>query len=187
MARRKHTDAINHPVDAINRPAAPTKTIEPMEMLPPDSMREFKEAAPGERTTDRATNPELMAETIEVVPALDLHKKDKLAALSFDNEPVTVHIHETSDEQADSNFSISVGGKTEVFFRGQTKTVARKFVEGLCRAKPVGFRWEEYTRDDGSRAVRYPSRTGLRYPFSIVKDPNPRAGQEWANRIIRQS
>lgn len=176
MARRKSTDANNHP-------ASITKTIEPMEMLPPDSMRQFKEQAPGEPMAD----PQMLSDTIEVVPAIELCRKEKMAALKFDEEPVTVHIHETSDEQADANFSISVGGKSEVFFRGETKTVQRKFVEGLCRAKPVGFRWEEYTRNDGSRAVRYPSRTGLRYPFSIIKDANPRGGQEWANRLIKQA
>lgn len=169
-------------VNASDVPASITKTIEPMEMLPPDSMREFKEPKPGDQVSD----PQMMSDTIEVVPAIELCKKEKLDALNFDNEPVTVHIHETSDEQSDSNFSISVGGRSMVFRRGESKTVPRKFVEGLCRAKPVGFRWEEYTRDDGSRAVRYPSRTGLRYPFSIINDPNPRGGQEWANRIIKQ-
>ena len=128
----------------------------------------------------------MTASTIEVMDAKEMYRREKLEALKFDTEPVTVHIHESSDEQADGNFSISVGGKHQVFFRGETKTVQRKFVEGLCRAKPVGFRWEEYQKDDGSRAVRYPKRTGLRYPFSIVKDANPKGGLAWANGIIKQ-
>lgn len=176
MPRRKNTDAAANPVVI-------TKTIEPMEMLPKDRVHEFKESDLGANATP---NAEMVAEQVEIVPASELARRDKIAALAFDNEPVTVHVHETSDEQADANFSISVGGKSEVFFRGETKTVARKFVEGLARAKPVGFRWEEYTRSDGTRAVRYPARTGLRYPFSIVKDANPRGGQEWVNRIIQQ-
>lgn len=146
---------------------------EPMEnKIGQDGVAEFKE------------DGVLATQGFETVPAIN-GKKAKLDALAFYNEPVTVHIADAYDENADSNFAVWVNGIPEVFWRGQEKTVKRMYVEGLARAKPVGFTSQEYMMDNGAKAYRYPSRTGMRYPFSVVEDKNP-IGREWLRGVQAQ-
>lgn len=110
---------------------------------------------------------------------------EKMAMEQFMREPVTVMVHETNEENPAPFFEVSVNGRREVFYRGKPKTVARMFVEGLARAKPVKFRNEEYTQQDGVRAVRWPTTTGLRYPFSVIEDKNP-MGPNWLKSVLAQ-
>jgi len=109
---------------------------------------------------------------------------DKMAMEAFMQEPVTVLIQHTNEEHEAPYFEISVNGTREIFHRGEQKTVKRLFVEGLARAKPVKFRNEEYMRE-GIRTVRWPSTTGLRYPFSVVEDRNPK-GPAWLKAVLAQ-
>ncbi len=111
---------------------------------------------------------------------------DKMEMEKFMNEVVTVHISETSDKFADPNFAISVNGRTEVFFRNQEKKVKRKFVEGLARARPVHFGNEETKDQNGNMTFHWPSQRGLRYPFSVIEDKNPK-GREWLSNLLRQA
>ena len=110
---------------------------------------------------------------------------EKLANLAFMQEMVEVHIQSSSDKAADPRFEIGVNGQTQFFVRGQTVVVARKFVEGLARAKPVMYENKEYTDAEGVRQVEYPSRSGLRYSFSVVRDPNP-IGANWLKSVLAQ-
>lgn len=110
----------------------------------------------------------------------------KIKELAFMEELVTVEIADTAEEQADIGFVISVQNKPETFMRGQQKTVKRKFVEGLARAKKTAF-GNVLTVDpvNGEQAYVHPSKTGLRYPFSVIRDDNPR-GREWLHAVLRQ-
>lgn len=103
----------------------------------------------------------------------------------FMNEPVTVEIHEVSEDQADQVFEVFSNGQVEVFRRGERKTVKRKFVESLARAKKTGYQNVEYTDENGVRGFKYPAKTGLRYPFAVLEDANPR-GRDWLNAVLRQ-
>ncbi len=99
-------------------------------------------------------------------------------------QPLTVHIHSNTDLQSEKVFQITVNGRPCLFRRDETKTVPRMFVEGLARAKPVGYANEEYLRNDGRQDVRYPQQVGLRYPFSLV---NASArDQAWLNHVLAQ-
>ena len=93
---------------------------------------------------------------------------EKMANLQFNEEKLTVDIHTTTDKDADKIFEIAVNGRPFVFQRGKQYTVPRYVVEGLARAKPVGYRSEEYLDAQGLRQMRYPTERGVRYPFSIV-------------------
>ncbi|GAA0586733.1 hypothetical protein ACFQH5_20210 [Halomonas salifodinae] len=110
----------------------------------------------------------------------------KAEILKFMEEPVTVEISEVSDENADHGFIIHVNGKSEPFRQGERKTVKRYFVEGLARAKRTGYK-NQLVVDPvtGDQEYEYPSKTGLRYPFSVVHDPNPR-GADWLKAVLRQ-
>ena len=112
--------------------------------------------------------------------------KEKAKMLAFMEEPVMIQIHEVTEESADHGFPVYVNGKPEVFFRGQTKTVKRKFVEGLARARKTGYKCvEQINQATGVKEFVYPSNTGLRFPFSVVEDRNP-LGRQWLTHTLRQ-
>ena len=106
--------------------------------------------------------------------------------LMFMVEPVTVEIHDVADEHAEPAFVIMVNGENETFRRGEIKTVKRYFVEGLARARKTGYRnVEQVNRHTGQKEYVYPAMTGLRYPFSVTDDRNPR-GRDWLKHTLRQ-
>jgi hypothetical protein len=108
----------------------------------------------------------------------------KADMLQFMAETVRVRIDDVSDEQADPYFGVSVNGRTQIFHRGQEYNVPRFIIEGLARAKPTGYKNEEYVQADGVRAIRNPIKRGLRYPFSVVED-TPK-GRDWLRQVLKQ-
>lgn len=127
-------------------------------------------------------------ETIETVNITDVDNPafdEKAAMLAFYEEPVSINIHTTHNPTAEQVFSVGVNGRQWIFKRGENYTVPRKVVEGLLRARPVHYANEEYRLEDGSQAVRNPSRTGLRYGFQVMRDENPLGGP-WLTAIMAQ-
>ncbi len=174
----KLENLINTFQSATNAAVAP-KMFEPMEQ------DQGTERAPAEfglvkRDTDDAT---LIDQGLHDVDSPQF--KEKAEELKFMEEPVEVMIHQTSEKDADMVFDIQVNGRPQIFVRGQTYLVRRKFVEGLARAKPVHYVNEQYTQKDGTFGVRYPSRRGLRYPFTVTEDVNPK-GKGWLKAILAQ-
>lgn len=166
--------AVEHSRNAIHAPVVIHKTLEPLE----EQIGQDRTAI-GSNETSEIVVPK--ADGVDD-PRLD---KEKLENLRFMEEPVKIYIHPTSDKLAPAMFSISVNGIEEIFRYGETKTVKRKFVEGIMRAKPVNFKNEEYTTSEGLRSVRWPTSTGLRYNFSIVEDKNP-VSDAWMKATLAQ-
>jgi len=112
--------------------------------------------------------------------------KQKIEMEAFSQEPVKIEVHKLSDENAPIAFEVSVNGVKEIFTQGETKVVKRMFVETLARAKKTGYDNVLIT-DQHSREPKYiyPSRTGLRYPFSVIEDKNPK-GRAWLEAVLRQ-
>jgi hypothetical protein len=131
---------------------------------------------------DPKAEPKIEQTTVETVTDGVLAKQKKLEIEAFMNEPVTIRIHTTSEKNAEPVFPIRVNGREEFFARGQTKTVARRFVYGLAMARPTSYRNEEYRTADGSQSYRWPSSTGLRYGFEVVQD-TPK-GIAWLNEVL---
>jgi hypothetical protein len=104
--------------------------------------------------------------------------------LAFMEEMVTVTVHESMEERAAPYAEVHVNGRTQLFPRGHAITVKRKYVEGLARAKPTGYRDEEYVGNDGMKAHRYHKSTGLRFPFSVDED-TPK-GRAWIKKILAE-
>lgn len=115
----------------------------------------------------------------------DPARRGKLDYLRFMEEPVTVHITESNDTNAEQTFPIWVNGKVEYFTEGKEKVVARKFAEGLAVAKRTSYRNVQKTKDDGENSYQYIPKTGVRYPFSVVEDKNPK-GRAWLEAVLRQ-
>lgn len=160
------------PVAAKNNPVAPSKTFEPLDhQIGQDHPRKMDSTGPARESLEPSY--------IEAVdrPIEELNQ-EKLAMLQFMEEPVTVHIHTTTDKTAEPIFEVFNGGQREVFRRGETKTVARKFVEILATRKPVSY--EQVRKQDANgiyHDIQVPT-TALKYPFSVTNDPNPR-GADW--------
>lgn len=109
--------------------------------------------------------------------------EEKLAMLAFMEEPVTVHIHTTSDKEAEQIFEIFNNGQREVFRRGEDKTVRRKFVNELATRKITSWSWVPFTSPEGIKSMKYVPTTSLRYPFSVTQDPHPR-GADWLKATL---
>ena len=112
--------------------------------------------------------------------------KTKMDRAAFMNEIVDVHIHDTSEKNADGKIGVAVNGEACSMFRGQNYSIKRYFVEALVRAKPISYGNVEYTTNTGERAVKYPQSTGLRYPFDVVRDHNP-CGRAWLNALLAEA
>lgn len=113
-------------------------------------------------------------------------QNDYAAELAFMEEPVEVMVHESTDPNAENPIHVGCNGVNQFFFRGQQQTVKRKFVEILARAKPVSYMTHEVVNGQGDRTTRITKASALRYPFSVVYDPNPR-GATWLRSILNQA
>jgi len=160
------------PSDAKNNPVAPSKGFEPLEQqIGQDHDRVMKSTGPARE----ALQPQYVQIVDRPLKELD---QEKLAMLQFFEEPVTIMVHTTSDQNAEQVFELFNNGRREVFTRGETKTVARKFVEILATRKPTTYTQKKKRDEDGiMHEVQVPT-TALRYPFSVLHDPNPK-GADW--------
>ena len=113
-------------------------------------------------------------------------QNDYTAELAFMEEPVEIMVHESTDPNAENPIQVGCNGVNQFFFRGQQQTVKRKFVEILARAKPVSYMTHEVADMQGDRTTRITKASALRYPFSVVYDPNPR-GATWLRAILNQA
>ncbi len=107
-------------------------------------------------------------------------------AMMFYAEKVSIHIQDTAEPNADGVFCVGVNGTQYMFIRGQDYSVPRHVVEGLARAKPISYKNEEYTTEDGRRDYRQPFKTGVRYNFHVIYDPSGEAGEIWLRNVLSQ-
>lgn len=112
-------------------------------------------------------------------------QNDYLEALAFNEEPIDVMVHESTDRNAEPLVDIYVNGTVQRFMRGQVQTVKRKYVEVLARAKQTSIQTSiQQTNDEVFNRIN--KHTALRYPFSIHRDPNPK-GAAWIKSILAQA
>jgi len=138
-----------------------------------------------EVVTMKTTGPAKLERSVIEIPEGPV-TKSFADALKEGEEILTVVVHTTTDKHAEPAPYFWNNGKRYIFPRGFEVKVPRKVVEQLARCKETGFKNEEFTDNDGSRAVRWPAQTGLRYPFSVTHDPNPRLGDAWLKKILAE-
>lgn len=121
-------------------------------------------------------------EPIEKVAESDFVKAAELEA--FMNEILTVIVHEDGNDNAVENPCPSVNGVNQGFIRGKEQNVKRKYVEALARGRKTKYvqRILDPTRPESIQMVET---TSLVYPFSVLRDPNPK-GKEWLRSILAQ-
>lgn len=125
----------------------------------------------------------------EIVPgfeAVDGPKAmDKANELAFMEEMVEVVVAATTDKNAERFPHVAVNGVNQYFVRNEKMKVRRKFIEALARAKKTAVSTVAGKDQDGADTMNIAQSTGLRYPFSVVHDPNPR-GHAWLEKVLAE-
>jgi hypothetical protein len=120
-------------------------------------------------------------EVIDRVPP-----QDTLKTLAFMEELVTVVVHKSHEKNAEAVVTIWNDGRSQPFVRGVPNMVKRKFVECLARAKLTVFDQDVHVdRSTGEGVNRMIPNTGLKYPFDVIQDKNPR-GRAWLQSILAE-
>jgi hypothetical protein len=134
-----------------------------------------------ERTAPTPENPVGAPKLVDV--ASRMPDQEKLANLAFMNEKVTIRVATTTDKNAEQVFELNIGGKSELFRRGETKTVHRYFVDHMARMKVTSYSDREVTNAEGIKQILHDPHTGLKYDFAMVRDDNP-MGESWLRATL---
>ena len=118
---------------------------------------------------------------IEVEPEL---KQDTLERAAFMNEKVTVMVHDSEQEGANQVEVFSVNGVNQPIIREHPQDIKRKYLEVMARCRVSGYK---QTTVDPARpdSIQIREHTVLKYPFSVIHDPNPK-GIPWLKNIMAQ-
>lgn len=144
-------------------------------------------------TQEQLLNHEFDSVDVEIESNV-LHKNEteqRLADLAFNEEYLVIQISEGTAENDEKLVPLWVNGEgagpngIPYIPRGVPVRIKRKFVERLARARPVMYDSKEVTNERGERTYVNPSRTGLKYPFAVIEDENPK-GRAWLQAIIRE-
>lgn len=142
-----------------------------------DSKRAMKSRGPAKEALDEST----------VVAVDRVVSKEKLEALAFMEEEVTIIVHQSTNPIDEPYPEVWNDGVHQMFQRGQPQKVKRKFVEVLARAKKTAFGNEKYKDGNGDDAYRYPSHTALKYPFAVQHDPSGDKGAAWLRNVLAEA
>ena len=103
---------------------------------------------------------------------------------AFMNEPVTVLVHATTDENQPPQVIVNCNGMNQPIIRGYPTEIKRKYVEILARMKETKYTQHTPNPSEPDRIVMA-ARHGLAYPFDVVEDKNPR-GRAWLNNVLAE-
>ncbi len=126
---------------------------------------------------------------IEIIPGTTSGVKGKgglskqAQDLAFMEEYIEVMLHESTDKNAENPVFTSNNGTPQYFYRGQVQRVRRKYVDILASCKEHSLATPEYTTNEGTRSMKITRRSSLKYPFSVINDPNPR-GAAWLRSVL---
>lgn len=110
--------------------------------------------------------------------------KEIAAQESFMNEPVTIRIHATTDENQAPHVIVNCNGVNQPIMRGVATEIKRKYVEILARMKET--RYTQVTKNPSAPDVtEMVARHGLAYPFELVEDKNPK-GKAWLDNVLAE-
>jgi hypothetical protein len=115
---------------------------------------------------------------------------DYAAALAFMEEPVDILLHRGREKHAPTMYDFSIDGRA-IWIRVDTPTtIKRKYLEIIARAQPFDVETEvdknEGKGDNAPVLNNIRRHQSSRYPFTVVKDSNPR-GPAWLAQVMRES
>lgn len=108
--------------------------------------------------------------------------QDHMAELAFMEEKLEVMLHESTDPNAENPVQVAVNGINQFFMRGVPQVVRRKYVGVLAGAKRGHITTPEITQN-GERTAAIRKTQALAYPFSVIRDDNPR-GPVWLRGLM---
>ena len=109
---------------------------------------------------------------------------DNVEFEAFMHEPMTVLVHESTDENDVDLVQVMVNGNVAFFQRGQPTITKRYFVERLARAKRTSYS-QNLDERLGEAMNNLKPRHALKYPFSVIEDKNPKGGA-WLRQILAE-
>ena len=127
---------------------------------------------------DIRDNEELFIET----NPMDMAYIDELA---FMEEKITIRLEPSADRYSPKFIDVAVNGRVEWLEVGTPIKVARKYIEVLARAKSDTFITIAPNTNDENPVNMISRYTSQKYPFSVIKDPNPR-GYQWLTTVLSQ-
>ena len=104
---------------------------------------------------------------------------------AFMNEPVTVLLAETTDENLNPMPVLSVNGTCQPLLRGVPTVIKRKYVEVLARCKETKYNQRTANPMEPDR-IEMVARTALSYPFQVIDDKNPK-GATWLRGVLAEA
>lgn len=155
---------------ALDMPAQFTKTVESAEQSLGHTLRQSTE-------TSQAGTPHLV-QVAERMP-----DPEKAAMLAFMNEMVTIRPATSTDKNAEQVFELIINNKSELFRRGENKTVRRCYVDLMARLKVTAYTQREVVNAEGIKQVLNDPHTALKYDFAMVRDDNP-MGEHWLKATL---
>lgn len=125
--------------------------------------------------------PDLKQETeIEVATSFE---KSHAEELKFMEETVEILVHESTDKNAEPIVEVFCNGTPQRFIRGKPQQCKRKYLGILASAKETSIATNEAMNQMGERFTRIDKHTALKYPFSVIRDDNPR-GATWLKAVL---
>lgn len=146
-----------------------------------DAPEHVRQAAPRNLKAAGPARDALEAAENIVVEDKPLNQK-KAELLAFNEEVLTVQVHETNDPLAEPLPQVIVDGRSQFFQRGVEMHVKRKYVEVLARAKRTTYSQVEQPGGDYKNVPH----SALRYPFSVIHDPAGDKGRAWLKAVLAE-
>ncbi len=112
--------------------------------------------------------------------------KEKADALKFNEEVLTIVVHDTTNPTDEQIVEVFNDGRRQNFIRGKEQQVKRKFVEILARCRKTTRSNQKVKDANGDDTYIYPGHTALRYPFAVLHDPSPEKGKAWLKKILEE-
>lgn len=110
---------------------------------------------------------------------------DAVAYEAFMNEVLTIMIPESTDENDTPLVEVGVNGRKLYIRRGVEQEVRRKYVAALARCKSTDYSQVTLDPRNGEAVNRLHRRQMLRYPFTVIADPN-RNGHAWLRGVLAE-
>lgn len=111
--------------------------------------------------------------------------KDYMDELAFMEEIIEIMVHEVDDPAAENPVAAGNQGRVVYFQRGVPTRARRCIVDSLI-VKTDRISTPEYFNGAGERARAIRRTSALKYPFSVISDPNPKGG-EWLRKRMAET
>ena len=109
---------------------------------------------------------------------------DWLDDVAFMEEEIEIIVMESSDPNAENPVTVGNNGVFKQFFRGKPTVCKRKFADCLI-VKSGRVTTPKVKNAAGEDAFAIRQQSAHMYPFSIIRDPNPK-GAEWLRRRMAE-